>query len=351
MKIKKVLFFVVTVLLTSLLVTGCIKQEPSVTTSEELPKILAMGTMPVGTTVNMAGSGIANLISQYTPMQVKVVPAASENVWIPMLKSGEVDLGVANMAEAEGAYLGKGVWSETCKQAGVEGFPVRLVATGAKAYLSFNVRGNSPYQKVSDLKGARVARYAPGSGLQDYVLASLANGGLTPDDVKFIPVANPAEGGRALMDGRVDASYVAPDAPIIMEMVTKVGARYLPLDPSPEAQARVAEVNHQLRVETPDYTFPNVLEKPIPMLVFDWGLITIERVPESVIYEATKVMWEHQKELNQKPALERWDPQRFCSPRFFVPYHSGAIKFYKEQGLWTKEMDDRQKELLAQFKG
>lgn len=313
---------------------------------KSLPEMLTLGTMPVGTTVNMAGSGIAVLVNNHTPMNVKVMPVANENVWIPMMASDEAQMGVGIMPEVEKAFLGEGLWKKATEQLKIKGFPVRIVALGAKAYLSFNVRGDSSYKGIPDIKGAKVVRYAPGSGVQDFVLASLANGSLGPEDVTFIPVANPVEGGKALMDGRVDASYTAPDAPIIMEMVSKVNARYLPHDMSPEAQARVKAVNHELRVEIPEVTMPHVLEEKIPMLVFDWALFASPEVSEDAIYEVTKALYENAKELNEKPALERWHADRFCSPEVYVPYHDGAVKFYKEKGLWNEKIEEVQQALL-----
>jgi len=313
---------------------------------KDLPSMLTLGTMPVGTTVNMAGSGIAVLVNAHTSMNVKVMPVANENVWIPMMKSNEVQLGVGIMPEVEKAFLGEGLWSKAAQQLKVKGFPVRIVALGAKAYLGFNVRGDSSYKGIPDIEGAKVVRYAPGSGIQDFVMASLANGALDQDKVHLIPVANPVEAGKALMDGRVDASYTAPDAPIIMEMVSKVSARYLPHDMSPEAQARVKAVNHELRVEIPEFTMPHVLEEKVPMLVFDWALFAAPEVSEAAIYEVVKALYENAKELNEKPALERWYADRFCSPDVYVPYHEGAVKFYKEKGLWNEKIEGVQQVLM-----
>lgn len=31
-----------------------------------------------------------------------------------------------------------------------------------------------------------------------------------------------------------------------------------------------------------------------------------------------------------------------------VPFHEGAVRFYKEAGLWTSKLEAKQKELLSQ---
>lgn len=340
---RKVLFRVMAVALMIGVLAGA-----GVSTAAELPKIIAIATMPVGTTVNMQGSGISVLINSHSPMKARVTPMGNENSWIPMLQAGEVELGVGNQPEVEAAYVGKGAWKNICKRMGVKGFPVRIVALGQKVYVSFNVCGDSSYHKIHDLKGARVCQYPRGTAFGNYTLAFLANGGLTAKDVKLVPVSNPLEAGRGLMDGRLDAALVLPDAPIIMEMVTKVGARFLPLTPSPEAVARMKAIDHELRVEVPEVTYPHVLEKKQPMGVFDVGLFSSEKVPANVIYEVAKVLYENAADLKKKPGLERWHRKQFCSKKVYVPYHEGAIKFYKEKGLWNAEMEKRQQKLLAE---
>jgi len=322
---------------------------PGLVTGKGLPRMLTLGTMPVGTSVNMAGSGIAVLVNSHTPMHIKVMPVSNEGVWIPMMSMGEVDLGVGLLTEVEFAMLGQRLWKKAAKSLKIKGFPIRLVALGAKCMMSFNVRGDSPYKTISDLRGARVPQYMPGSGIQDLVLASLASAGLYQDDVTFIQVSNPVEAGKALMDGRLDASYTAPDAPIIMQMVSKVKARYLPHKMDEDAQARVKAVNHQLRIEMAEVTFPHILEDKIPLLVFDWALFASPKVSDEAIYEITRTIYENVEELNKKPSLHRWEKKRFCSDKFYVPYHEGAVKYYKEKGLWDDEIEKVQCDLLKKI--
>ncbi len=45
--------------------------------------------------------------------------------------------------------------------------------------------------------------------------------------------------------------------------------------------------------------------------------------------------------------LKEWTPDRFVSKEALIPYHPGAIRFYKEKGVWTDEMAKLQEALLA----
>jgi TRAP transporter TAXI family solute receptor len=232
---------------------------PAVVEGADLPKVLNLATMPPGMIVNAQGVGIADICTKYTPMTIKVLTATNEMAWMPMLLTGEVDLGVGGSLAIQQAYLGTFVFEGIAKKAGVKGFPVRIVGAGSPLMVNFLVRGDDPAQKVADLKGRRVVSFREGTHFDLYTKAKLVNGGLSLDDVIEVPASNPLEGGRAVIEGRADTSDVALGAPIVAEAVAKVNARWLPMDPSPAAVKRMKVFCPTVYVaEVPGGIFPEV---------------------------------------------------------------------------------------------
>ncbi|OGG52567.1 MAG: hypothetical protein A3F84_12045 [Candidatus Handelsmanbacteria bacterium RIFCSPLOWO2_12_FULL_64_10] len=88
------------------------------------------------------------------------------------------------------------------------------------------------------------------------------------------------------------------------------------------------------------------------MWVLSYGIPIIVRgdLKDEVAYEFVKTLWKHYGELKGifRP-LATWTPNRFASTQALIPYHSGAIKFYKEVGAWTPEMEKHQAKLKSRM--
>jgi TRAP transporter TAXI family solute receptor len=315
----------------------------------ELPRVLNLGTMPPGMIVNAQAVGIADICSKYTPITIKVMPSTNEMVWVPMTVTGEIDVGVASSLPIRQAYLGSFVFKGIAKKAKVKNFPLRLVAGGSPLRVNFVVRGDDKAKRIPDLKGRRVVSFREGTHFDLYTKARLANGGLTIKDVKQVPAANPIESARAVIEGRADAGDLAVGAPIATEAVAKVKARWLPMDPSPEAVRRMKEFIEVAYVkEVPGGIHIGVPE-PQYLMHMDVIFVTRQDISEAAIYEFTKAIWEHNAELVKKPGLFEWTTDKFLTKEPRLPYHTGAIKFYQEKGLWTKEMVEFQRAIVAEI--
>jgi len=80
------------------------------------------------------------------------------------------------------------------------------------------------------------------------------------------------------------------------------------------------------------------------MIGYPLTLAASTHVSERTIYTLVKAWWEHLGEIQPKhPLLKRWTKETQAITNFTVPYHPGAIKFYKEVGVWTAKHEAQSK--------
>ena len=175
---------------------------------------------------------------------------------------------------------------------------------------------------------------------------SLANAGISLDEVVKVPVADLTAVITAYGEGRIDA-FINPAGIAPMRKLYAVREyKFISIDTSEAGVARMKEVNPVLDVSYQEEGPPGVTERTA-FYSYRIGLVTSKDVSDEPVSVLVEAIWEHYLELAPiHPLLKQWTPERFVSLLTPVPYHEGAIKVYKEKGVWTDEMKSRQRELL-----
>ena len=84
------------------------------------------------------------------------------------------------------------------------------------------------------------------------------------------------------------------------------------------------------------------------MIAYDFALVTNKTLPDHVVATILKAIWTDVDKLPAfHPMFREWTRDRAVTLDATIPYHPGAIKFYREQGFWKGEMDQLQQKLLA----
>ncbi|MDP2647505.1 MAG: TAXI family TRAP transporter solute-binding subunit [Desulfobacterales bacterium] len=313
--------------------------------AQDLPRSLTIGTHPKGSLLNIIGSGFAKVISLHTSISAKDRPFTGYLSWVPLMNQGRVDLGIITDSEVHPAYRGKSPYREGQKN-------LRLISSGNGINLGYVSRLGSGIKTMADLKDKRVPIDSSQLATIQNQEALIRAAGLDPDkDIKKILVAGVVVMVDAFMEGRADVSWGSVGMGKIKEAEAKVGGLYW----IPVVKSGSDPALKMLEDSLPGRKVKFIKGKRVPgvdndtwLLDIPIGLGTHEGLGDEAAYLITKVIWENEKELNAVHPIFRGWKKAMVDEKAVIPYHPGAIKFYREVNAWPEKMDAIQQNLLNQ---
>ena len=315
---------------------------------QALPKSATIGTNPAGTVYFALASGIAKVVSGGAGYLMVVQPHAGTSTMLPLINTGEMEFGIQNGVDLWLAYRGpaqqiggRNPFAHTPN--------VRLVMRGAPLMVGLLVRKDSPIKTVHDVKGKRfTGEYRAHLAVWYNMFGHLSSAGLTWNDVKVVPVNTVNDGVDALLQNRADVTQHALNSAKVKEADAAVGVRHISDDCSPAGEARMKKAvpGYYPRIVKPG-AITGVVEDTC-VVAYDTYFFAGKAVPDQVVELALKAVWEGGAELAPiHPMFKEWTQDRAVDPEASIPYHPGAIRFYKERGAWKPGMDQVQQKLLA----
>jgi TRAP transporter TAXI family solute receptor len=294
---------------------------------------IGFGSSGPGSITYSISSALAKIITEQVGVQVRVQPRGGNTVVLPAVNAGEVDFGVGNTNEIAEALSGVGMYE------GQKLADLRVVTVLMPTPVALFVRKDSPIKSIKDLKGKRVpGTFTAQKIVQNLVAANLANAGLSWNDVKMVPVPNVLRNADDFIQGRLDTFFFALGTGKVLEADTAVGGiRALSIDPSPEAMARFREHVPQIYAHTvqPSENYPGIVE-PTIVPTFDLLLFTNAKTPEELMYKVTKALHDGKASMlaSFKTLGAGFSPEHMAKKLPAGEYHPGAVRFYREKGLW-----------------
>ena len=261
-----------------------------------------------------------------------VQPTAGDTAIIPMVNRGEAEIGISNAVELHNAMAGEGPGGKLTD--------IRIIATAHPLKTAFWVRKDSPMQTVADLKGKRVVMgYSAMRVIDTLTRAILATGGLTENDVKPVLVPNVVRGADDFVNGAADMYFFAFGAPKVREVDATVGGtRVLTIDEKGMAAARKISKWGYLTNAVPGPIFIGVT-KPMKVYTFDNVLFTNAKVKDELIYKFLDTLEKNKKDLIAIQPVLRAFSAKDGYKKYDVPYHPGALKYFKEHGYTPVALD------------
>jgi len=278
-------------------------------------------TLPPGTLNHTTASAISKIVKEKGGMNMLVQPTAGDQVINPLVGRGEVEIGITNIMESQDALDG-----------GLK--DMRIITAAHALRTPLFVRKDSGMFKNADLKGKRVTMgYSAMRNIDKTVRAMLASAGLTEADVKPVLVPNVVRSADEFIAGNADMFSFAFGGPKVKEADATVGGiRALEIDEAGMPAAKKIMPWAYLTQIGPGPIFTGV-EKPMKVYSFDNVIIASVKVSDDLVYKILDLMDKNKDELVAvQPVLREWTPA-FGYKQYGVPYHPGALKFFKEKNL------------------
>jgi TRAP transporter TAXI family solute receptor len=342
-EMKKILcFFLVSGLVLFGLVINGEAAPKSVPGSENWPSAISISTPPVRTGAYGVNVALCSLISKYLGVSCTVEGTPGDRAGITILAKKESEFANASTLPAWEAYRGIGEFEKLGR------VPLRHVAGTHAVCFYIATLEKSGIKSIQDIKGKRFMYLNPGAVLLYMSAEAVLEAYGLKGQVKVIKTSGLRESIKALIEGRVDVigypSGIGSAA--FMELASSKPTNFISLDQA--GIGRIQEKNPFFSGQVlPAGTYKGQ-DKDVLCLGVLTTTVTRADTPDSLVYAVVKTLWEHVDEFRSlHPAAKEWSEGDVLELRI-APWHPGIIRYYKERGMWTPELEKAQKKLLSE---
>ena len=305
-------------------------------TAEAKLKRITIGSNPAGSVYFLLAGGFAKHFQTDLKIRSTAQPHAGSSVYLPLMNKGEMVMGLNSSLDSGLAVAGKERFKEPIKN-------VRLLARVWILPYAYMVKESSGIKTLDDLRGKKVVvNVKTNVSLALTNRTVLSTAGMTEKDVTAVDSGGVVAGINMVVEGRADATTVALAMPAMRKTHATVpgGLRILGLGKlaNDEMLAKGIAGLYSMNVK-PTKRYPFVRE-PLTIAAFDTYLNAGSQVDAEDAYMLVKSLHTNWKKLQKDYAPLRGTPIDGLAPaNTSMPYHPGAIKYYKEAGLWTAGHD------------
>ncbi|MCL2294002.1 MAG: TAXI family TRAP transporter solute-binding subunit [Spirochaetes bacterium] len=295
--------------------------------TERAPReFLQISTSAIGGTWHASGAAWAQLISQNSHfIAVNSTSPGLEFETMQRLEVGQVQLGFSGIGTAHLGRIPGKIWDE-----GVD--VVALFATHP-GFMNLIILDTPAITSVRDLRGRTIATYTSGNYWGDMAITFLELHGVTQENSRIMRIMK-NDSARMLSDGQIDAIFhkYGHGHGTLRQLSTARRVRFL--EGEPDLTEIFLSKYPFFRVEAfgDEFGIPNALQ-----LVSNYVAITHSSLPKETAYLVTRIWFENRPFLmNALPNIAPWLPWDNPQQDVTIPFHPGAIRYFKEVGLWRE---------------
>ncbi|MEX2454779.1 MAG: TAXI family TRAP transporter solute-binding subunit [Rhodospirillaceae bacterium] len=307
-------------------------------------KRINIGTNPAGSSYFLLASGFAKLFQEKLDIRSTAQPHAGSSVYLPLMDTGEIVLGLNNSLDSGMAIAGKAPYSAPLKN-------VRIIARIWVLPYAYITKDSSGIRSMDDLRGKRVAvKVKTNVSLEQANETMLSTAGFKSEAVDAVDSGGVVEGINMVVEDRAVAATVSLTMPALRQAHATIpgGIRVVPLGEKGTSEFLDAGMPglYAMTIK-PSPTLPFIKEDTL-ISAFDTYLNAGSTVTDEDAYVLVKTLHTNWADLQKDyPPLRGLQANELAPAANTAPYHPGAIKYFKEIGIWTAENEARQASVMA----
>lgn len=191
---------------------------------------------------------------------------------------------------------------------------------------------DSGIKSIADMKGKRVSVGDAGSGVEFNAKQILEGYGLTFGDIKKSNLSF-KESADGIQNGTLDACFITAGVPnaALQELAFTAGLVMVPIE-ADKAKSIAGKYGFYTVETIPGGTYKGS-DDDTRALAIKATLAVSAKLDEGTVYEMTKVLFENLDELGKAHAKGLEVSAAKAVTGVSVPFHPGALKYFKEKGL------------------
>ena len=316
------------------------------------PRGVVCASGSLGSLYYIQSVAVSELSSKYLKVKATVVATgAGSGQQIDLFRKKEADLGTMADLSVYEACLGIGSYKDK---------PIKNMRTVAGSFQTlYMIVTDAKYgiKTMEDLKGSGHTvslrpRASPLFTKVGNLIYEFYGMDSTGKDVNDVTHTAKAEGFAALKEGRFKVlgegqPEPGPDS-YYLEADRVINMRMIPL-PMKAIEYVHSKIGGFMPVTQPAGVYKGISE-PVLTGSTTTGFYGSVDLPDEYIYELTKLIHEsptRQEFVARGPHLKNVSLERVGY--MISPYHAGAVKYYKEKGVWTDKMEKQQRDILSKM--
>ena len=270
---------------------------------------------------------IANVLNEKLAdtLKLKVESTGASKANIQMLASGDADIAIVQNDVMSYAYTGTDLFDGTA--------PITSFSAVCSCYPEYvQILAKKDITSIEQLAGKKVSVGDAGSGTEFNARQILDAYNLSFDDIK---VSNQsfADSADSLKNGTIDAAFVVAGYPTtaVTELATNFDFNLLAIDDDHAAKLQSDYGFYYYGVIPADTYAP--VKEDIPAVAVMATIVASNNVSADVIYAFVKGLFDYKDDITAGHVKGNELDLNTAVSGVSIPWHDGAAKFYKEQGL------------------